>query len=122
MTLSTVSLSPAQLSELLDLGLKNITTNRQAKNGTMMFHDPETGASYGLYTASGYVRRIGSSDRAYQLNQRPATMIRRYMQNGHTYTYTTKSIVLVYDFADQLDIAIKAVKNYRSYCKKTYQK
>jgi hypothetical protein len=41
----------------LSANLVEITTPRQAKNGTRMFHDFVSGCRYGSY-ASGYVRRI----------------------------------------------------------------
>lgn len=45
-----------------DLGLVNVTTKRQEKNGTIIYHDPVASTSvksvsYGLYS-SGMVRRI----------------------------------------------------------------
>lgn len=41
----------------LSRNLVDITTARQANNGTRMFHDVASGCCYGSY-ASGYVRRI----------------------------------------------------------------
>ena len=62
---------------LVEHGLKEVTTQRQAKNGTRIFLCP-TGELLGSYS-SGYVRRCDSSDRIYQLN-------RQYQQNKrHTW-------------------------------------
>ena len=51
---------------LVEHGLKEVTTQRQAKNGTRIFLCPN-GQLLGSY-ASGYVRRCDSSDRIWQLN------------------------------------------------------
>jgi hypothetical protein len=51
---------------LVEHNLKEITTQRQAKNGTRIFLCPG-GELMGSYS-SGYVRRCDSSDRIYQLN------------------------------------------------------
>lgn len=108
------------LTQISELGLENITTDRQKKNGTMMFFDNKTGSKYGIYK-SGYIRRQ-NNERLYQLNQRPATIISRETINGHKYTFSTKDITLVHDFDQQLEILIKGVKNYRAYYSKNYQK
>ena len=51
---------------LVEHGLKEVTTQRQAKNGTRIFLCPG-GELMGSYS-SGYVRRCDSSDRIWQLN------------------------------------------------------
>jgi len=51
---------------LVEHNLKEVTTQRQAKNGTRIFLCPG-GELIGSYS-SGYVRRCDSSDRIYQLN------------------------------------------------------
>ena len=51
---------------LVEHGLKEVTTQRQAKNGTRIFLCPG-GELIGSYS-SGYVRRCDSSDRIWQLN------------------------------------------------------
>ena len=51
---------------LVEHGIKEVTTQRQAKNGTRIFLCPG-GELIGSYS-SGYVRRCNSSDRMYQLN------------------------------------------------------
>ena len=52
---------------LIEYNIKEITTQRQAKNGTRQFVLPN-GDELASYT-SGYVRRCNSSDRIYQLNK-----------------------------------------------------
>jgi len=42
--------------KLTTLGLIEVTSQRQADNGTICFHDPKTGCNYMSYE-SGYVRR-----------------------------------------------------------------
>lgn len=51
---------------LVEHGIKEVTTQRQAKNGTRIFLCPG-GELIGSYS-SGYVRRCNSSDRMWQLN------------------------------------------------------
>ena len=51
---------------LVEHNLKEVTTQRQAKNGTRIFLCPG-GELMGSYS-SGYVRRCDSSDRIWQLN------------------------------------------------------
>ena len=51
---------------LVEHDLKEVTTQRQAKNGTRIFLCPD-GQLLGSYS-SGYVRRCDSSDRIWQLN------------------------------------------------------
>ena len=51
---------------LVEHNLKEVTTQRQAKNGTRIFLCPG-GELLGSYS-SGYVRRCDSSDRIWQLN------------------------------------------------------
>ena len=58
-----------------ELGLENITSQRQKANGTLCYHDPETDVDYTLHE-TGYIRRrwnirawngLGKST-TYQLN------------------------------------------------------
>ena len=51
---------------LIEYNIKEVTTQRQAKNGTRIFLCPG-GQLLGSYE-SGYVRRCDSSDRIWQLN------------------------------------------------------
>ena len=39
-----------------ELGLENITSERQKENGTICYHDPETNVDYTLHE-TGYIRR-----------------------------------------------------------------
>lgn len=71
---------------LTEHGLKEVTTQRQAKNGTRIFRCPG-GQLLGSY-ASGYVRRCDSSDRIWQLNpkyQREDRWVWVYEDTGRTY-------------------------------------
>jgi len=62
--------------KLSTLGLVEVTSQRQADNGTVCFHDPQTGCDYLSYE-SGYVRRKyttkywrrGKDITIYQLNK-----------------------------------------------------
>ena len=71
---------------LVEHGLKEVTTQRQAKNGTRIFLCPG-GELLGSYS-SGYVRRCDSSDRIWQLNpkyQREDRWVWMYDDTGKTY-------------------------------------
>ena len=71
---------------LVEHGLKEVTTQRQAKNGTRIFRCPD-GQLLGSYS-SGYVRRCDSSDRIWQLNpkyQREDRWVWVYEDTGRTY-------------------------------------
>ena len=59
---------------LIDYDIREITTRRQAKNGTRQFKMP-TGQEIASYK-SGMVRRCDSSDRIYQLNPKYKTKTR----------------------------------------------
>jgi hypothetical protein len=82
---------------LLDHGIIEITTKRQAKNGTRAFRMP-TGQILASYK-SGYVRRCDRSDRVYQLNPQ-YQQNQRFVwmkDNGDLYTkedtYTARALI-----------------------------
>ena len=65
---------------LIEYNIKEVTTQRQAKNGTRIFLCPG-GQLLGSYE-SGYVRRCDSSDRIWQLNPKYKREVRWVFLDG----------------------------------------
>ena len=102
---------------LVEHGLKEITTQRQARNGTRIFLCP-TGEKLGSYE-SGYVRRCNSSDRIYQLNpkyKREKRWLFLDSDTGKTYVSkcTTWSRAKIYSEMARLVFIVEYyLKNYK---------
>ena len=99
---------------LIDYDIREITTQRQAKNGTRAFKMP-TGQLIASYN-SGMVRRCDSSDRIWQLNPKYKTK-RRWVfltDNGlETKEYETWARALIYSKLARLNFILKYyLKNY----------
>jgi len=103
---------------LVEHNLKEVTTQRQAKNGTRIFLCPG-GELLGSYS-SGYVRRCNSSDRIYQLNPKYKREKRWMFLNkdtGKTYVsrFTTWSRAKVYSEMARLVFIVEYyLKNYKN--------
>jgi len=99
---------------LIDYDIREITTRRQAKNGTRQFKMP-TGQILATYK-SGYVRRCDSSDRVYQLNPKYKTKTRWVFltENGlETKEYDTWARAIIYSKLARLNFILKYyLKNY----------
>ena len=99
---------------LIDYGIKEITTQRQAKNGTRQFKMP-TGQEIASYQ-SGYVRRCDSSDRVWQLNPKYMTKTRWvFLKSNNLVTeeHDTWARALVYSELARLNFILKYyLKNY----------
>ena len=105
--------------KLQTLGLVEVTSQRQADNGTLCFHDPVTGCDYMSYE-SGYVRRSYTSksywsgqevNTIYQLNQtRKATRISEW--SGKEYECTER--ILEPNPDKRIDMIARATINYRN--------
>jgi len=106
------------------LGIQDITTSRQKKNGTRIFQLPIK--MYGKYIKvgsfkSGYVRRLECigyrSESSYQLNKRVESEPEYYKieRNGETLyrKFTTKTCKLIPNEQDRLEYLI-------TYCLKNY--
>ena len=106
------------------LGIQDITTLRQKKNGTRIFQLPIK--MYGKYIKvgsfkSGYVRRLECigyrSESSYQLNKRVESEPEYYKieRNGETLyrKFTTRTCELIPDEVDRLEYLI-------TYCLKNY--
>ena len=99
---------------LINYDIREITTRRQAKNGTRQFKMP-TGQILATYK-SGYVRRCDSSDRVYQLNPKYKTKTRWVFltENGlETKEYDTWARAIIYSKLARLNFILKYyIKNY----------
>jgi len=99
---------------LIDYDIREITTQRQAKNGTRQFKMP-TGQEIASYK-SGYVRRCDSSDRVWQLNPKYKTKTRWVFltENGlETREYDTWARAIIYSRLARLAFILKYyLKNY----------
>lgn len=111
------------MTKLEALKCVEVTSQTQANNGTVCYHDPITGCDYMSYK-SGYIRRSyitrdWRSGRAfrtiYQLNPtRKGYQKSEY--NGHIYEVTTR--VMIHDPNERLERLARAVANYRKTAKK----
>lgn len=100
------------MNTIQNLGLIETTTDRQFKNGTREYLDPQTGEYYSMH-ASGYVRRIikyrpGAKD-SYQLNP-----VRINPRPNGTAGYERVMV----SFTEQLEILGRRVVSYRIYVAK----
>ena len=112
------------MNKLETLKCVEVTSQRQADNGTISYFDPQTGVYYNLYE-NGYVRRSFGRKRLwngrlsdeviYQLNpKRKGTYVSSY--NGKTYECVER--VMLESHVERMDCAARAVVNYRNTKKK----
>jgi len=103
------------------LGIQEVTTSRQKKNGTREFKlpvkDQYGGEIHVASFASGYVRRTkaGGYCPSWQLNKRCESEPQYYgpFENGYYRKYTTRTCVLIPNEVDRLDYLIAfCLKNY----------
>jgi hypothetical protein len=101
------------------IGLIEVTSQRQANNGTQCFHDPITSCDYISYE-SGYVRRKFTSRyfSMYQLNRTRIIPITWTRRDGTTCYSTKVERILEMDPDKRIDILVRATTNYRKYLKK----
>lgn len=106
------------------IGLIELTTERQANNGTQCFHDPMTGCDYLSYE-SGNVRRKYSRRNylgniiniSYQLNKTiKAVLTESIYTPGKFYACTVRVLEMNPD--KRIDIIVRATTNYRKFLKK----
>lgn len=106
------------MNKLETLKCVEVTSQRQADNGTVCYHDPITNCDYLSYE-SGYIRRSYKTpswrtgkmtETIYQLNpQRKVDWVSEY--NGQVFKVTER--VLIEDPQERLDLLARAVANYR---------
>jgi hypothetical protein len=105
--------------KLQTLGLVEVTSQRQADNGTQCFHDPITGCDYMSYE-SGYVRRQYSTttwygrkiNTIYQLNKKHLIMVESAWTPGSFWEKTERILEMNSDA--RLDIIARSAVNYRN--------
>jgi len=106
------------MNKLETLKCVEVTSQRQADNGTICYHDPITNCDYLSYE-SGYIRRSYKtrsywtgkmSETIYQLNpQRKGYYKSEY--NGNIYETTVR--MMINDPQERLNRLSRAVSNYR---------
>ena len=101
---------------LINYNIKEVTTQRQAKNGTRIFLCP-TGQLLGSYE-SGYVRRCDSSDRIWQLNPKYKRKVRWVFLKSNglvTEEHDMWSRALIYSGLARLNFLLHYyLKNYKT--------
>lgn len=111
------------MNKLETLKCIEITSQRQADNGTICYFDPQTNAYYMLYE-NGYVRRSYTTvswrtgkklETIYQLNPTRKSL---YVSPYSGQTYDTVERVMIPTHDQRVDCAANAVVNYRETCKK----
>ena len=101
------------------LGITDITTPRQSRNGTVVWQlpikDQDTGILIEVASLkTGYVRNNNSASSNYQLNKRCEGEPEYFqLKNGDYRRFSTRSCVLIPKEIDRLEYLIKyCVKNY----------
>lgn len=109
------------LNTLKILGLKEVTSQTQANNGTVCFYDPIADCDYMSYE-SGYVRRkysikhwrTGNSiSTIYQLNKTKSVQRELSWKPGKFVTCTER--ILESDSGSRLEMIAHAALNFRKY-------
>ena len=113
--------SPA-LSVIATLGLIEVTSDKQLRNGTRMFYDPTARVYYGSY-AAGYARRLYLSPfygnkremMMYPLNPREMhSHTYNHWETGESTVYELKGYKLINDPVKRLEIIASAATLYRT--------
>jgi len=95
--------------------LKEVTTPRQKKNGTRMFHCPRTNVKYGSYD-SGYVRRIYPGNRykemMYQINPVKRFFVSYTGQDGRLWQYFRVVRIMIPNEDDRIALIKKRAASY----------
>lgn len=102
------------------LRLFEVTSQRQADNGTVCFYDPITNCDYMSYE-SGYVRRKYSArnwrgniiNTVYQLNKTRQVPVSGIDYYGNHFTSTKTERILEMDPEARMEIIYRAATNYR---------
>ena len=110
------------MNKLEALRCIEITSQRQADNGTVCYHDPVTGVDYLSYD-SGYIRRAYDT-KSWRTGKKLRTIYQLNPVRKGIYTtqfgvnYDTTVRVMIKDPQERLDRLAKAVSNYRITLKK----
>jgi len=99
-----------------DHSLKEVTTKRQLKNGTRIFHCPRTNVKYGSYS-SGYVRRIYPGnfhkEMMYQLNPVKRLPVSFTTLDNKSWSYTRQLRIMIPNENDRLQLINKRAASYQ---------
>ena len=95
-----------------------ITTPRQAKNGTRAFLCNRTGSTYLSYS-SGYVRRLRANTECtrvgiYQLNKQSITVLEQTTFNGRTFKTCQTKRIMIPNESDRLALIERRAASYRT--------
>ena len=109
-----------KIKEQMDLlGITDVTTERQVRNGTIVWRLPILSDARGKYLeyasfSTGYVRNQNSGYTNYQLNKRCENEPEYFkLPNGDYRKFTTRGCVLIPVEIDRLEYMMKyVVKNY----------
>ena len=101
------------MNKLKALRLIEVTSQRQADNGTQMYFDPVTNHFYGSYE-SGYVRRIPNIDGfPSHIKYKAFFTSAKYPVNRRCMSNPENTYVKLYNASDREDLLARAVANYR---------
>lgn len=89
------------------LGVYNITSERQSKNGTLALYDPKTTSTY-TFHANGYFRRDVGYGRVYQLNPTVDIKFKKGKQ-------ATRRILFPGDYQGMLVRSVSKIMNFRDH-------
>jgi len=113
------------MNKAQSIKLFEVTSQRQADNGTVCFFDPIAECYYMSYE-NGYVRRkyrgvdffSGKKvDRIYQLN--PQKKVKRNVRYSNIlYTFSNTKRIMILDPEERLELIYRAAINYRNTLKK----
>ena len=109
------------MNKLETLKCIEVTSQRQADNGTVCYHDPITNCDYLSY-ASGYVRRKYSVRNwrghkittIYQVNKTQMVPFTYTDYYGNERTCESKQRILEMDPEQRMELLARAVVNYRN--------
>mgnify|MGYP000026148224 FL=1 len=111
------------MNKLETLKCIEVTSQRQADNGTISYFDPQTKTYYNLYE-SGYVRRSFGRKRwangqlgdetIYQLNPTKTVQHAFNRHDGYSYSFNGRSRVMLMTHEERMECAARAVINYRN--------
>ena len=116
------------MNKLQALKCIEVTSQTQANNGTVCYHDPMTNTDYLSYE-NGYIRRAYTRQyenlaglkwkhrNCYQLNPQKKTKWVEEL-NGVTYSGYGTTRIMVDTHEERMERLAKAVVNYRNYLKK----
>jgi hypothetical protein len=114
-----INLKIKNMNKLATLKVIEVTSQRQADNGTICFHDPITNCDYISYE-SGYIRRKTTTKcwrngktifSIYQLN--PTRMVKEWSDWAGR-DFERKERILIHNPNYRLELLARAVVNYRN--------